>query len=300
MLPAMAMTHMQPHPLPMTMTMPSTMMMPQQYNNPMGFGGTGGGWPSPNPHLPQAGVGGVGTEELMALRQMERAVEQLERENASLFQGGRQGQGLGQGPGQGQGLGGDQLDSDNSSMGSMGMSSMASTGNNATTSGSRFGGNNNNNLNSNNNNNNNSMLTQQQRVQQLRADKLSRLDLQHEEDMMMMQYEMEKIKQKRALDELKATLAEETEEQLAKDRQMSWLVDQKQRLNEMKVKQAMAKERLVLKQLLFDQEQAMVSAMEHGPHRGNHNYMGQPGSQLQPQFQLPSCFDVKVTPEHVR
>ena len=51
----------------------------------------------------------------------------------------------------------------------------------------------------------------------------------------MMQYEMEKIKQKRALDELKATLAEENEEQLAKERQMSWLVDQKQRLHEMKV-----------------------------------------------------------------
>ena len=220
MLPAMAMNHMQPLPqqmMPQQM-MPQQMMpqqmMPQQYNGlgPMGLGiPGGGGWP--NPHLPQGVVGGVGADEMMALRQMERAVEQLERENASLFQGrSGPGVGLGQGLGQGQGLGGD-MDNDNSSSSSMNMTSMSSTGGNTSIGGGRFGNNSNS-----NNNNNNSMVTQQQRVQQLRADKLARLDLQHEEDMMMMQYEMEKIKQKRALDELKATLAEETEEQLAKDR----------------------------------------------------------------------------------
>ena len=212
MLPAMPMTHMQP--LPMMM---SPQPQPQQYHQPMGLGlgNTGGGWP--HPQLPQGAIGGgVGADEMMALRQMERAVEQLERENASLLQGTRPGLGPGLG------LGGDHMDNDN---GSMSMTSLASVGSNSSAGGGRFG----------NNNNNNNMLTQQQRVQQLRADKLARLDLQHEEDMMMMQYEMEKIKQKRALDELKATLAEENEEQLAKERQMSWLVDQKQKLHEMKV-----------------------------------------------------------------
>ena len=61
----------------------------------------------------------------------------------------------------------------------------------------------------------------------------------------------------------------------------------------------MAKERLVLKQLLFDQEQAMIAAAEQGPLRGpphQQQYINSGGAPLQ----MPSCFDVKVTPEHVR
>ena len=62
----------------------------------------------------------------------------------------------------------------------------------------------------------------------------------------------------------------------------------------------MAKERLVLKQLLFDQEQAMIAAAEHSAHRGNFHSMGQPGGPLGVPPPVPTCFDVKVTPEHVR
>lgn len=76
--------------------------------------------------------------------------------------------------------------------------------------------------------------------------KLTRLEMQHEEEIRLMELEMEKIKKKQELEEVKAAVAAERAERLANEEHSRLVNEQKQQLQQIKLKQAVLKEERIL------------------------------------------------------
>ena len=76
--------------------------------------------------------------------------------------------------------------------------------------------------------------------------KLTRLEMQHEEEIRLMELEMEKIKKKQELEEVKAAVAAERAERLANEEHSRLVNEQKQQLQQIKLKQALLKEERIL------------------------------------------------------
>ena len=79
-----------------------------------------------------------------------------------------------------------------------------------------------------------------------RSAKLSRAEMQHEEEIRLMDLEMEKIKKKQELEEVRAAVEAERSERLANDEHNRLVNEQKQQLQQLKLKQALLKEERIL------------------------------------------------------
>jgi hypothetical protein len=164
------------HMLQMQQFPQQTMAMPVQM-----YGGTAPAGPGPMVGLgPRGGWGGgMGADELLALRQMERAVEQLERENASLLGG------------TGTGGAGSSSSLLRASGAGLGLDDSAGLPTTASSSGTgRFGG----------------PGGSGGPRSVARRDKLAHMESQHEEEMLRMQHQLEQLRQKRLLDEFKVRM----------------------------------------------------------------------------------------------
>ena len=91
----------------------------------------------------------------------------------------------------------------------------------------------------NNNNNNNQM-------RQKRSDQVSRVEQKYQDDIRLMQLEFERLKQQQELEDYKYQLDKTKAQRLAEDEHNEWLIKQKQDLQVMKMKQAIAKEQRLL------------------------------------------------------
>ncbi|CAE7843425.1 unnamed protein product, partial [Symbiodinium microadriaticum] len=77
--------------------------------------------------------------------------------------------------------------------------------------------------------------------------RLNRAELKHREEMRQMQFEMEKLRQSQALEELRGDMERRRLAKKAESEHEDWLVEQKRQLQSLKIKQALAAEEEILK-----------------------------------------------------